>query len=168
MTVDIVIDGDSFLHGLEQLLGISGFRQIRTPFGPNRAFCHSFDGDPISLRDTVIAALAGKARIVVRGRDGVPTAMSSATRLFTGALRDAVLMTATHCTHAGCIVPATRCQIDHIHPHHLGGPTEVHNGDLACGHHNRWRHCSNAKVVRLADGTVITYRPDGTAIAPPE
>ncbi len=165
--VNIVIDGDTFLHGLELLLGISLTSPVRSPFGPDRAYCQTFDGDPIGVRDAVLAALAGKVRLVLRGPDGAPIAMTSASRLFTGALRDAVLLTATHCTHPGCTVPASKCQIDHLLPVHQGGVTEACNGCVACGHHNRWRYLAGATVVRLFDGTIATYRADGTRIAPP-
>jgi len=165
--LNIVIDAESAVHGLEQLLGISLGAPVRAPFGPDRAFCQTFDGDPIGLRDAVLAGIAGKIRIVLRGADGLPMAMSSASRLFTGAVRDAVLLTATHCTHPGCIVPASKCQIDHLHPRYRGGVTSVCNGGGACGHHNRWRYAAQVTVVRLADGTFATYRPNGTRIAPP-
>ncbi len=165
--VNLVIDGDTFLHGLELLLGISLTTPVRSPFGPDRAFCQTFDGDPIGVRDAVLAALVGKVRLVLRGPDGVPVGMTSSTRLFTGALRDAVLLTATHCTHPGCTVPASKCEIDHLRPVHQGGVTEACNGCVACGHHNRWRYLAGATVVRLADGTIATYRADGTRIAAP-
>ena len=165
--LNIVIDAESAVHGLEQLLGIAGLVPVRSPFGPDRAFCNTFDGDPIALRDAVLAGIAGKVRIVLRDTNGLPTAMSSAQRLFTGAIRDAVLMTATHCTHDGCITPNSRSQIDHLHPSSHGGRTCVNNGGLACGHHNRWRYLANVKVIRLPDGTTATYRPNGTRIAPP-
>ncbi len=165
--LNIVIDAESAVHGLEQLLGISLMAPVRSPFGPDRAFCNTFDGDPIALRDAVLAGIAGKVRIVLRGKDGVPTAISSASRLFTGAIRDAVLMTATHCTHDGCIVPGSKCQVDHLHPSSDGGETCVANGGLACGHHNRWRYLAKVKVLRLADGIIATFRHDGSRIAPP-
>ena len=155
------------MHGLDQLLGISSIAPVRSPFGPGRAFCHTFDGDPIALRDAVLAGLAGKIRIVLRGVDGLPIAMSSAQRLFTGAIRDAVLLPATHCTSDGCIVPASKCQVDHLDPASQGGQTCVCNGALACGHHNRWRYLAKVKVRRLADGIIATFRPDGSRIAPP-
>jgi hypothetical protein len=165
--VNLVIDGESFLHGLELLLGLSGFRKTRTPFGPDRGLCQTFDGDPIALRDTVAAALADKIRIVLRNTDGTTAAMSSKQRLFTGAIRDAVLLTATHCTHPGCIVAASHCQIDHMNPHSNGGTTDTINATIDCGHHNRWKHAHGIRTTRLPDGTIATYRPNGTRIAPP-
>lgn len=166
--VNIVVDGPSFVHGLERLLGLGGRVPLRSPFGPDRAFCHTFDGDPIGLRDAVVAALAGRVRIVTRAANGLPVSISSASRLFTGALRDAVLLTATSCTHPGCNVPASRCQIDHLQPVHRGGVTSVRNGAVACGHHNRWRYAAGVTVVRLVDGTIATYRPNGTRVAGPD
>jgi hypothetical protein len=94
--MNIVIDAESAVHGLEQLLGISSMAPVRSPFGPDRGFCQTFDGDPIALRDAVLAGLAGKIRIVLRGKDGLPTAMSSA-RLFT-ARSGCGVDDATHCT----------------------------------------------------------------------
>lgn len=166
--VNLMIDGDSFLHGLDLLLALGGTRKVRSPFGPNRGFCQTFDGDPIALRDVVAAALADKIRIVLRNADGTVAAMSSKQRLFTGALRDAVLLTATACTHPGCTVAASRCQIDHTLPHSQGGPTSTDNGNPGCGDHNRFRHTAGIKVIRLPDGTIATHRRDGTRIAPPD
>ena len=153
--MNLVIDGESVRHGLELAFGTNLYRSVRTPFGPDRGYCQTFDGDPVALRDTVAAALAGKIRIVLRNADGTVAAMSSKQRLFTGALRDAVLLTAT------C------CKIDHSLPHSQGGPTSTDNANPGCGHHNRWRHTAGIRVVRLPDGTIATYRPNGTRIAPP-
>ncbi|MFN8020514.1 MAG: HNH endonuclease signature motif containing protein [Acidimicrobiales bacterium] len=165
--LNLVIDGETFLHALERLLGISLQRPVRTPFGPDRGSCQTFDGNPVDARDAVLAGLAGRIRILLRNDDGTIRAMTSAQRLFTGAIRDAVLATATHCTHPGCTVPATRCQIDHMHPASHGGCTSTYNGCVRCGHHNRWRHRTGATVTRQPDGTITTHRADGTRIAPP-
>lgn len=165
--LNLVIDGETFLHALERLLGISLQRPVRDPFGPHRGCCQTFDGNPVDARDAVLAGLAGRIRILLRNTDGTIRAMSSAQRLFTGAIRDAVLATATHCTHPGCTVPASRCQIDHMHPAGHGGHTTTCNGCVRCGHHNRWRHLTGATVRRRPDGTVTTHRADGTRIAPP-
>jgi hypothetical protein len=41
------------------------------------------------------------------------------------------------CTHS-CDQPAERCQGDHIQPWTAGGATNIDNGQLRCGYHNRW------------------------------
>jgi Domain of unknown function (DUF222) len=60
-------------------------------------------------------------------------------RRFTGAVRRALEVRDRHCTHPGCDVPPQRCQGDHVQPWSDGGPTTGDNGQLRCGHHNRWR-----------------------------
>jgi hypothetical protein len=71
----------------------------------------------------------GPSRVIDLGR----------ARRFTGAVRRALEVRDRHCTHPGCDLPAQRCQGDHIQPWSDGGPTTGDNGQLRCGHHNRWR-----------------------------
>ncbi|MGE0794902.1 MAG: DUF222 domain-containing protein [Acidimicrobiia bacterium] len=61
-------------------------------------------------------------------------------RLFTGATRRAIQVRDRECYHPLCDQPADRCDIDHIHPHALGGPTTQANGRPACPQHNRLRN----------------------------
>ena len=59
-------------------------------------------------------------------------------RRFTGALRRVIEVRDRHCQHpSGCDVPAADCDVDHIIPHALGGPTCLTNGRLLCPTHNR-------------------------------
>ena len=59
-------------------------------------------------------------------------------RRFTGALRRVIEVRDRHCQHpSGCDVPAADCDVDHIIPHALGGPTSLTNGRLLCPTHNR-------------------------------
>jgi hypothetical protein len=59
-------------------------------------------------------------------------------RSFVGAARRALEVRDRHCTHPGCDAPLHWCQGDHIQPWSRGGTTHPHNGQLRCGHHNRW------------------------------
>ena len=61
------------------------------------------------------------------------------TRLFTGATRRAIELRDRQCTHPYCDRPPSECEIDHIVPYSLGGPTTQANGRLLCGFHNRLR-----------------------------
>lgn len=167
-TVNIVIDHRTFTDATDQLFGRSLQRDIRPPFGPDRGFCHTLDGVMVSARDTVLAALYGKVRLVVVDDHGVPIQMTSASRLFTGRMRDAVLMTAVRCTHPGCHRPATECEIDHLTPWSEGGTTDPHNGGPACRHHNHWRYTTGARTRLRADGSWATHRTNGTELAPPD
>lgn len=71
--------------------------------------------------------------------DGPTTVVGvSSQRSFTGALRRAIIARDRFCTHpSGCDVPAERCDIDHIVPWALGGPTRQENGRARCSTHNR-------------------------------
>ena len=66
--------------------------------------------------------------------------VSITARLFSGATRRAIELRDRTCTHPFCDVPAERCQIDHIVPYALGGPTTQENGRVLCGFHNRLRN----------------------------
>jgi hypothetical protein len=71
----------------------------------------------------------GPSRVVDLGR----------ARRFTGAVRRTLDVLERGCTHAGCDMPAERCQGDHIQPWSRGGDTNSENGQLRCAYHNRWR-----------------------------
>ena len=73
--------------------------------------------------------------------DGTPQRVISVSyrRTFDGALRDLIKVRDQFCYHQTCDEPAHRCQIDHIEPWAAGGITAQHNGQLACGFHNRLR-----------------------------
>ena len=59
-------------------------------------------------------------------------------RTFRGWLRRAIQVRDRHCTHpAGCDIPWSECDVDHIIPHSQGGPTSQDNGRLRCHAHNR-------------------------------
>jgi hypothetical protein len=66
-------------------------------------------------------------------------------RLFSGATRRAIEVRDRECVHPTCDVTASRCQIDHIRPWALGGPTTQENGRLLCGYHNRLRNNQNQR-----------------------
>ena len=74
---------------------------------------------------------AGASRVIDLG---VPT------RLFTDAQRRLIELRDRTCFHESCDLPAERCQMDHVIPAAVGGPTTVENGRPACGPHNRGRH----------------------------
>jgi hypothetical protein len=61
-------------------------------------------------------------------------------RFFTGALRRAIQIRDRTCTEPGCHEPADRCEIDHVQPAAVSGPTTQTNGTLRCRFHHRRRH----------------------------
>ena len=63
-----------------------------------------------------------------------------AARFYTGATRRGIELRDRRCTHPYCDQPAYLCEVDHIVPWALGGPTSQENGRLLCGFHNRLRN----------------------------
>jgi hypothetical protein len=111
----------------------------------------------------LVAAAMGHVRRVVLDSDGVVLDMGRKQRLFTGALREAVLMTSRWCIWPGCHRPSSHCEADHLLPWGTAGPTKTKNGGPACGQHNRWR-AKGYRTWRDPAGRWHHYRPDGTEI----
>ncbi len=66
--------------------------------------------------------------------------ISATARLFTGATRRAVELRDRRCAHPYCDKPAGDCEVDHVVPFSVGGPTIQENGRLLCDFHNRLRN----------------------------
>jgi hypothetical protein len=65
--------------------------------------------------------------------------VGSRQRLFTGATRRAVEVRDLECTKPSCDEPYHRCEVDHIQPYALDGPTIQDNGRLRCPRHHDGR-----------------------------
>ncbi len=125
--------------------------------------CETNTGVPVDPFDMMVATTIGTVRRVVLDSAGVVVNMGRKQRLFTGALRDAVMMQSKRCTCAGCSVPAAHCQADHTLPWANAGPTNTDNGGPACAHHNRWE-TTGYTTRRDPNGHWHHHRPDGTEI----
>jgi hypothetical protein len=67
----------------------------------------------------------------------VPIAMGRKTRTINKPMRDAVMLRDQHCVVEGCEMPSHRCEIHHVKPWALGGPTNLDNLATLCIHHHR-------------------------------
>lgn len=76
----------------------------------------------------------------VLGGDGQVLNLGASRRLFTGAVRRALVLRDGGCTFPGCDRPARWCEGHHRIPWSEGGETSVDNGLLLCGHHHRVIH----------------------------
>jgi hypothetical protein len=129
----------------------------------NEFRCETIDGHPIHPTEAFANALTGRVRRAVVGWDGVVLDMSGLHKLFTGPLRQAVMLAAPTCYWPGCTTPVVRCQADHLEPRRSGGRTNPGNGAPACGRHNRIKE-HGFTVRRDACGRLHVHRPDGTEI----
>jgi hypothetical protein len=69
------------------------------------------------------------------------------------------------CAFAGCDVVFERCEIHHILPWELGGPTDLINLVPLCSRHHHVVHDGGWQLVLGADRTVTIRQPDGQVFA---
>ncbi len=143
--------------------------------------CHTASGAPVDPHDLVTAALIGNIRRVVTDSTGRVIDLGRKQRLFTGAAREAVLLSGNRCCWPGCEQTGPFLQIDHLTPWTGpardsggggrsgggggGGETNTFNGAPMCATHNRRKHSDNITVTRTETGW-HHQRPNGTEIAP--
>jgi hypothetical protein len=117
----------------------------------------------VPVGDVVAALWYGQIRKIVVDRNGSIVHYGRRKRLFTGAIREAVLLAGTHCAWPGCDVVASRCNADHTNDWQRAGPTNTDNGGPLCPAHNRIKN-RGFTVWRDPKGHWHVYRPDGTGI----
>jgi hypothetical protein len=125
--------------------------------------CETIDGTPLSREAVLAAMLIGRLRGYITDPRGVVVHLGRKRRLFTGGARDAVKLQDPRCTQPGCDLTGGHLQVDHAVPWDAGGTTDPENGDMDCGHHNRFK-TRGYRTVRRDDGSWDIYRPDGSRI----
>ena len=83
---------------------------------------------------------------------GVPLDMGRRRRLFTAALRRALVLRDGGCAFPGCDRPPRWCDGHHIKSWADGGSTSLANGVLLCGYHHRLIHACVWRVSMADDG----------------
>jgi hypothetical protein len=76
-------------------------------------------------------------------------------------LREHLITRDQTCRFPGCSRPARRCDIDHIQPYALGGPTDQCNLHCLCSRHHHAKHDTDWQVTRTPDGTTHWTSPTG-------
>lgn len=66
-----------------------------------------------------------------------------------------------HCRAPGCRAPIARCQIDHNHEAHEGGPTHLANLCHLCVRHHTLKTETGWTVTQAPDGTLTFHSPLG-------
>jgi hypothetical protein len=106
------------------------------------------------LTPTATRRLACDAHILpaVLGSEGQVLDVGQSRRLFTGALRRALVARDRGCAFPGCDRPPRWCDGHHIRSWATGGPTSLDNAVLLCGHHHRMVHHSDWTIRLAHDG----------------
>ena len=72
-----------------------------------------------------------------------------------------------HCRAPGCRAPIARCQIDHNHEAHEGGPTRLDNLCHLCVRHHTLKTETGWTVTQERDGTLrLNFQPTGIGVTP--
>ena len=80
-------------------------------------------------------------------------------RLFTPAMRAAIIARDTHCTYPGCTAPPALSECHHVnHWARDHGTTSVTNGILLCWHHHDLIHRMNITITRDTHTWAFTDR----------
>lgn len=124
-------------------------------------------GIPVSPDDVIAATLTGAVRRVVIDSADVVVNAGRKRRLFTGVAREMALLLWPHCAHAGCTVPSSQCDIDHLDEWKAdGGATDQANGRPRCSTHNPWKSEHRLRPKRDEAGRIVDVRADGTPMVP--
>uniref|UniRef100_UPI0004769CB8 HNH endonuclease signature motif containing protein n=1 Tax=Nocardioides sp. Iso805N TaxID=1283287 RepID=UPI0004769CB8 len=118
---------------------------------------------PISAGETRRLACTAAIIPYVLGGQSEPLDLGRARRLFSPAQRKALKIRDQHCRAEGCTVPATWCDAHHENPWSRGGPTDLTNAALLCGHHHRRAHDPTYETIQLPNGD-YRYRKTATLI----
>ncbi|MFB7251537.1 DUF222 domain-containing protein [Microbacterium sp. NPDC056234] len=131
-TLVVQIDADDFAHG-------TGWAHIA--------------GIDAPVPSSVAAHLACQAMIQrVLFDEGRIVGITTTDRIFNAHQRRAIILRDKECLIPGCHVPATWCEIHHVHEHSHGGPTSTSNGVPLCYWHHRTINHSGWHI-RMTDST---------------
>jgi hypothetical protein len=97
---------------------------------------------------------------VVLGQDGELLELGRRHRLFTAPQVRALWLRDGHCSFPGCSVPASWCDAHHLWHWCDGGPTDLANAALLCGHHHQVVH-ARGYWGQVQDGHVVWERVTG-------
>lgn len=100
--------------------------------------CELADGAVVTPGDLLPWITQADVERAVFGSDG-RIEISETSRFFRGATRRAIEVRDRRCTHPMCDEPAAWCEVDHVVPWEVGGPTTQQNGRLLCRFHHRMR-----------------------------
>ncbi|RZU62794.1 HNH endonuclease signature motif containing protein [Zhihengliuella halotolerans] len=111
-------------------------------------------------------ACAGAMQKVLFDRAGRIVALGTKERVFNAHQRRAITARDGGCVIPGCTIPASWCEIHHVHAHAENGPTHTDNGVLLCWFHHHHLETSGWDI-RITGGVPHVkappwYDPSGT------
>jgi len=130
--------------------------------------CELADGTPVALPTAQRLFCAARVQqFLTKATDhgqietiGVTDTLRDATRQQRRALR----LRDGGCVFPGCTVAFDRCQIHHLDPYELGGPTLLINLVTVCSHHHHLLHEGRWRLWRTEDHHLHLVKPDRTYV----
>jgi hypothetical protein len=109
-------------------------------------------GTGIAVSMATVARLACDTGVVpvLRNSDGSPLDLGREVRLYTRAQRLVIAALQGGCAKEGCDVPASFCEVHHLHHWSDGGKTDVNDGVLLCRFHHMQLHNYGHRITRVA------------------
>jgi hypothetical protein len=104
-----------------------------------------------------LACAAGIIPVVLGGRSAV-LEVGRKRRFHTESMRIAMAIRDQGCSAEDCDRPPAMCHAHHDIGWAEGGPTDVANGRLLCGHHHRRIHDPSYRATRMPNGKVSFHR----------
>ncbi|MCM0621049.1 HNH endonuclease signature motif containing protein [Nocardioides bruguierae] len=115
-------------------------------------------GDRLSVADARRRACEAGLVPAVLGGAGQVLDLGRRRRLFTRSQRLVLQRRDRECTADGCDAPAGFCHAHHDEPWSRGGPTDLANARLLCGHHHRRIHDPAYRAEITPDNQVRFHR----------
>ncbi|WP_188437063.1 HNH endonuclease signature motif containing protein [Microbacterium murale] len=108
-------------------------------------------GDLVPLTAALQTGCAGGIQRILFDEHGRIVSIGTSGRIFNALQRRAITARDGGCVIPGCTIPATWCEVHHVHEHAQGGPTHTDNGVLLCWFHHRTLHLTEW-VIRMNHG----------------
>ena len=114
-------------------------------------FAISEHGTLLPIQDALHAADQSALYVLIENSQGVPLYLGRTTRIATPGQTAALAARDQGCSFPGCDRPPSHCQRHHITDWANGGPTNIDNLTLLCGHHHR-EHTKRGWTCLMLDG----------------
>ena len=118
---------------------------------------------PISIDTARMLACDCTVTRILLDENGVPLDCGKEARTATVPQRRALAVRDGRCAFPGCGTPPGWCDAHHIVHWNDGGPTDLDNLILLCGHHHRTLHHTEWRFIRRCRSIRISTRSAGTA-----
>ncbi len=127
----------------------------------DHSICETSDGAPLSPASIRRLLCEGRVTPVVVDTNGVTLHAGRTIRQANRHQRRALRAMYRCCAFGGCDVAFDRCEIHHIVPWELGGPTDLANLVPLCSRHHHVVHEGGWRLDLADDRTLTITQPDG-------